>query len=91
MGKADAAKIAKPKKSHGVASLGSPRLSVILAALERAGSAGATGLDLTRLTNSLAIATSISEIRRQLKGRSISCTPEGTTATGARVYRYVLS
>jgi hypothetical protein len=81
----------KPKKSHGVASLGSPRLAVILSTLKARGALGATGLELVGATNSLAISTCVSEIRRQLpRGQSISCTLEGVSENGHRIYRYVL-
>lgn len=66
----------------------SPRLMRTLEVL-KAFPEGATTWDLQCLTNSMAPATDISEIRQN--GYDVVCTYEGKTSTNRRIFRYHLN
>lgn len=73
---------------HAASSEKSERLKRTLSALRNGGRLGRTGADLARVTNSLAISTDISELRRN--GWLIERQYEGLSPTGRRVHRYTL-
>lgn len=81
---------ATPRGKRGNATLESPRLKAVYEALKAAGDEGVTGFALAQATNGLAIATSVSEIRRLIKplGEQVLCFQRGTTADGRKVYLY---
>lgn len=66
----------------------SPRLKPILEALLRAGARGMTSLELSLVGKTVAIGTSISELRAN--GFDIQCTYEGRTESGRKQFRYAL-
>lgn len=65
---------------------GSERLRRTLSFIRGWGSAGVTSAELQGFTNSMAVATDVSELRRN--GFLIDCKYEGTNERGRRVYRY---
>lgn len=67
----------------------SPRLKPILDALMKAGPRGMTSLELAMVGKTLAIATSISELRAN--GFDIDCSYDGVNENGRKLFRYVLA
>ena len=71
------------------APLDSPRLYAVLALLRERGKRGATTLELHQVTNDMAPATTVSELRAN--GVTVDCRYEGKHAeTGRKIYRYTL-
>lgn len=74
---------------HAAKLASSPRLQRILSYLKEAGQQGVTSLQIVHSCNVVAPATYVSELRQN--GYIVSCDFEGTTPTGAKVYRYRLA
>ena len=66
----------------------SPRLQRIFVFLKRAGSRGATGIEIALECDVLNPATYCSELRHN--GIPIDCSYEGETVGGRKVYRYIM-
>lgn len=66
----------------------SPRLKPILDALLRAGPRGVTSLELAMIGKTVAVGTSVSELRAN--GFDIQCEYQGRTESGRKFYRYFL-
>ena len=66
----------------------SPRLQRLLALLKERGSKGATSIELHEATGALNVATEASSLRHN--GFEIECKRDGTSAEGAKIYRYRL-
>jgi len=67
----------------------SPRLKPILDALMKAGKSGLTSLELAKIGNTVAVGTSVSELRHN--GFDISCKYIGQTDSGRKVFRYFMT
>jgi hypothetical protein len=67
----------------------SARLKPILEALMKAGPQGMTSMELALVGKTVAIGTSISELRHN--GFDIECSYEGRNENGRKLFRYVLS
>lgn len=67
----------------------SPRLKPILDALIKAGPRGVTSLELSMIGKTVAVGTSVSELRHS--GFDITCEYQGRTETGRKFYRYFLT
>lgn len=65
----------------------SPRLKRVLAYLETKGAGGATTMEIVRACDVCAVNSIIDELRHN--GLRIDCLPEGRSATGSNVFRYV--
>lgn len=66
----------------------SDRISKLFFALKGAGGLGLTTLQIQQQTGSMAPGTDVSALRAN--GYIVSCAYEGRTASGAKLYRYVL-
>lgn len=74
------------RSSHAARLSSSPRLRALLSALLKAGERGLTTREIFERTGSMATHSDVHELRAN--GYRISCSSEGRTGAGRRVFRY---